>query len=108
MSAPLTRRRLLAIAASAALVPATAKAETWRGVALGARATITLRGSTAWRAQAFAAVQADIARAEALFSLYRPDSWISRLNAAGRADLPGEVAALLRQIWRKRIPIWYH
>lgn len=98
MSPRLTRRRLLAITASAALSATGAQAERWRGIALGARAEITLRGTAEWRARAFATIQAEVAQAEALFSLYRADSWLSGLNAKGRARLPDTAATLLREI----------
>ena len=79
----MNRRRFLTIASAAAFAPASALAtETrWSGVALGARASITLRGPGGERAiqDALAALRA----AEAEFSLYRPDSALSRLNAEG-------------------------
>ncbi|MDO5630308.1 MAG: FAD:protein FMN transferase [Paracoccus sp. (in: a-proteobacteria)] len=84
------RRRFLTISAGMLLVsglPAVAapRYAQWRGQALGARATITLdRHDPAL----FAAIRAEIERLEAVFSLYRPDSALVRLNKAGRLDAP--------------------
>lgn len=84
------RRRLLTIAAAAALAPALpARAvpiSQWRGVALGAEASITLAHPEAGRIIDLA--RAEIARLEAVFSLYRRDSALARLNAAGRLEAP--------------------
>jgi thiamine biosynthesis lipoprotein len=89
----LSRRRFLTIAAAAggtlafgkygrAALPITQ----WRGVALGADASITLRHPEADRI--VAAALAEIERLENIFSLYRAHSAISRLNAHGRLDRP--------------------
>jgi thiamine biosynthesis lipoprotein len=88
------RRRFLKITASAcgvlvAGLPATAGAAAltqWRGVALGAGASITLRHRDADRI--ISACRAEIDRLEDIFSLYRPGSALSHLNAAGRLDDP--------------------
>lgn len=82
----MNRRRFIAIAAAgtaaARAAPVNAVAETrWRGVALGAEAEITLRGAGADRALKHAL--ATLQRAEAEFSLYRPESALSRLNRDG-------------------------
>ena len=112
------RRRFLAIAAASATVagfPAlrTAAAgspsagdpaitgepaiSTWRGTALGAAVSMTLVHAD--RAQARAAIARcvdEIERLEAIFSLYRPDSTLVRLNEAGHLnDPPGELVELL-------------
>ncbi|RMD63687.1 MAG: FAD:protein FMN transferase, partial [Alphaproteobacteria bacterium] len=59
------------------------------GVALGARASITLYDHDATRARALLdRAVAEIARLEAVFSLFRAESALSRLNAAGRLDDP--------------------
>ncbi|MCA0872503.1 FAD:protein FMN transferase [Seohaeicola saemankumensis] len=93
----LTRRRFLTISAAAASVaglPAQAATERWRGVALGAPASMTLTGLPAGEAaQVFAAVEREIARLEAIFSLYRDDSEIVRLNRDG--VLPRPAAEML-------------
>jgi thiamine biosynthesis lipoprotein len=91
---PTSRRRFLAISAAAAAgLAGSARAElpltTWRGQALGAVASITLAhpdGTVAKRL--LAACVAEIDRLETIFSLYRTDSAISRLNAEGTLDVP--------------------
>jgi len=100
-----TRRRFLTILAGAGLAgaapgampgPAASAPEPvrWRGVALGAEATIALAHPQAPRL--IAAARAEIARLEAVFSLYRPDSALSRLNRDGAiAAPPLDLVALL-------------
>lgn len=79
--ATLSRRRFLTITAVALTAGPAVRAEEmrrWHGSALGARATIALahtEGDKIAR-QAFA----EIDRLENIFSLYRPDSALSRLN----------------------------
>lgn len=61
----------------------------WRGVAMGALASMTIVHPD--RAAARVLVErcvAEIRRLEAVFSLYRPDSALSRLNARGALDDP--------------------
>ncbi len=91
------RRRamtILAAGAGATLLPraswpdAASRFE-WRGQALGAAARLVLYDRD--RAEAAAAVAACVAEVERLeneFSLYRPDSALSRLNRQGRLDAP--------------------
>lgn len=68
----------------------------WRGTALGARATITLSHPDARRICERA--RAEIDRLKDIFSLYRPGSALSRLNAAGRlGDPPFEFLECLGQ-----------
>lgn len=86
----LTRRRLIAISAVLATMPATthanAAARFWTGQALGARASIRLDHPDA---DAIAArVMAEIDRLENILSLYRPRSALSRLNRDGHLDAP--------------------
>ncbi len=84
-----TRRRFLAISAAAVAFPGASVAEpvyTWQGVALGARATLRL---THPDARAISAqVAAEISRLEDIFSLYRPDSSLMRLNRDGVLQAP--------------------
>lgn len=87
------RRRLLTLTAAAALAPGMAALPAravpihqWRGVALGADASITLAHPDAPRIVDEAL--AEIARLEAIFSLHQPDSALARLNAAGRLAAP--------------------
>jgi FAD:protein FMN transferase len=96
----LTRRRALTIlaagaglAALAPWLPARARLRyfEWTGTAMGAEATIRLVHDD--RAAAEAAVEmarAEIDRLEDLFSLYRPDSELSRLNHAGVVVAPSQ------------------
>lgn len=88
---PVTRRRFLAISACAAALPAAVAARplpgrSWIGQALGARASIRLDHP---QAQAITArCLAEIDRLEAILSLYRADSALSRLNREGRLPAP--------------------
>ncbi|MBB3978439.1 thiamine biosynthesis lipoprotein [Rhizobium azooxidifex] len=87
----ITRRRLIAISAVLAALPAAARADTgtarlWTGQALGARASIRLDHPDG---EAIAArVMAEIGRLEDILSLYRPDSALSRLNRDGHLTAP--------------------
>lgn len=102
---PASRRRFLSVvgatAAYAALPPAHATARpvpvVWKGTALGALASITLVHED--RAHARAVLDgclAEIERLERIFSLYRSDSSLSRLNAAHVLDEPpAELVELL-------------
>lgn len=97
----LDRRRFLAIAAAAAGVSLAGRADVpvarWRGTALGAPASMTLAGlSPDEAAPVFAGMVAEIARLEDVFSLYRPQSALCRLNREGRlAAPPPEMVELL-------------
>ena len=83
----LNRRRFLMIAAASTAVPKGAHAAntaTWRGVALGAGASMKISGlSDAAAAPVFDAVEHELSRLEQIFSLYRSSSEISRLNRYG-------------------------
>ena len=81
----------------AALAVVDAEAIRWRGRALGAEAEIILHHPDRARAEAaLAAVIAQIRRLEAIFSLFRPDSALSRLNRGGRLDpAPADLLDLL-------------
>ena len=92
-----TRRRFVTIAAAAAGLPFAAiraGAETshlhrWSGIALGAAAEIVLYDPAAARARwLIARCIAEIDRLEDVFSLYRPESAICRLNRDGRLTAP--------------------
>ena len=61
----------------------------WRGAALGGEARVALYGRDRDGAhQALAAVAAEIERLEAIFSLHRDHSEISRLNRSGTLAMP--------------------
>ncbi|MCR6630570.1 MAG: FAD:protein FMN transferase [Magnetospirillum sp.] len=89
------RRRFLAITAAAgALAASPARAfhldpVEWRGTALGAAASLTIHHEDRDVALALLArCEAELARLEAIFSLYHPDSALVRLNRDGRLDGP--------------------
>lgn len=108
-SSPTSRRRFLQISAAALScaslgLPAAAAARAdgvplwrWRGIALGAAAEIRLHhpdGAVAKRL--FARMEAEISRLEAIFSLYRSDSALARLNRdGGLQEPPFELVELL-------------
>ncbi len=83
------RRRFLAISAAAIALPGMMRASpvyTWQGVALGAHATLRLAHPDAKAISA--RVAAEITRLEDIFSLYREDSALSRLNRTGKLQNP--------------------
>ncbi|MCB1342209.1 MAG: FAD:protein FMN transferase [Pseudooceanicola sp.] len=106
MPSPLTRRRFLTIASASCLAAspglAGARFHVWEGVALGARARIVLDHPEAPRIVARAVTEID--RLESVFSLYRPQSELSRLNRHGRLARPSfeflECLAAARAVWR--------
>lgn len=85
------RRRFLSIAAGVVVAPALPAMAApglrhWRGVAMGAGASIIMDHPEADRLIAIA--RAEIDRLEGIFSLYRTDSALSALNRTGRLDAP--------------------
>jgi FAD:protein FMN transferase len=95
----LTRRRAIRIVAAAAGLPlliAAVRAAApagqlfhWQGEVLGALSELALWHTDAALAQrTIVRVRGEIARYERIFSLYRPDSEISRLNADGTLAAP--------------------
>jgi len=103
----LTRRRFVSILAAAGLapvVPCAARARhvptfSWEGVALGAHARLVLQHPDASVARsAISACLDEVARLEAIFSLYREDSALARLNARGRLEAaPADLRLLLAE-----------
>ena len=106
MARNITRRRFIGISAAAgglSLLPlacgvkAQASAVTWRGVALGAVASLQIHHPD--RAAAEKLVQrslAELRRLERLFSLYREDSMLVALNQRGVLEAPpAELVELL-------------
>ncbi len=98
-AARLTRRRALRVVAAFAGLPlmiagvrATApkgQLHSWNGDVLGALSELTLWHTDAAFARAtILKVRQEIERFERIFSLYRPDSEIKRLNEAGRLTKP--------------------
>ena len=99
MSERPTRRRFLRVAAAVAGVPLiieavratapTPQLHSWQGEVLGALSELTLwHPDAAFARRTILRVRHEIERFERIFSLYRPDSEISRLNAAGRLTKP--------------------
>lgn len=88
-----SRRRFITIAAGAGAVlaltgPASARAaglRRWSGTALGARAEMILPASAM---DLLPRLRREIDRLEDVFSLYRPDSALSRLNREGSLEAP--------------------
>lgn len=101
------RRRFLAIAASCAamgtlpgrlaLAATPVTPTVWKGIAMGALASMTLVHPDRDHARVMLGQCVDeVERLENIFSLYRPGSAISRLNASGVLDdPPGELLELL-------------
>lgn len=104
----MTRRRLLFISAAAVAASslgAATRASTahWQGAALGVHARITLRHmDCSEAAPLFQEIEGELLRLEGIFSLYRRDSALSRLNARGSLAAPPpellEVLGLARAI----------
>jgi thiamine biosynthesis lipoprotein len=102
-----TRRRFLSVLAAscaASMLPlsrahaeSTRLVSTWRGTAMGAVASLTLvHPDRAAARRLIDSCVTEIARLEAIFSLYRDDSALCRLNAAGEAaNPPHELIELL-------------
>jgi len=107
-----TRRRAIRIMAAAAGVPLLIAAvrasapkgefHTWQGDVLGAWSELTLwHTDAAFALRTIRKVRQEIDRYERIFSLYRPDSEIARLNAAGRLAGPSpELRALIDESQR--------
>lgn len=104
MTALITRRRFITFAAAAAGFPLLLKAGSsqakpvrWEGTALGAPASIQLFHAD--EAQAHAAIAAaldELQRLETIFSVYRADSAISKLNRDGVLEnAPDDFIAML-------------
>jgi len=101
MNTNVTRRRFMSIAAAfgggslltcsraGAANAAPSRPLRWRGSALGAEAEIQLyHGNQGHAERSLIACRKEIARLEALFSLYRSDSAINTLNREGSLDHP--------------------
>ena len=97
-----SRRRFLRLASAACLIAPTAHAYQWQGTALGARAQIILDHPDAERITERALHE--ISRLEDVFSLYRTNSEITRLNATGHLVAPSfellDCLAIARHVHR--------
>ena len=104
MQSVITRRRFITFVAAAAGIPLLLKSGSsqarpvrWDGTALGAPASIQLYHTN--EAQAHAAISAgldELKRLEAIFSVYRADSSISKLNREGVLEnAPSDFIAML-------------
>lgn len=92
-----TRRRFIAISAAFAALPAMAEAHSWHGRAFGAEVSLSIRGPRRDAVAALNEARALIAQIEALFSLYEPQSALSKLNATGKLIQPNpHFVALMR------------
>ncbi len=123
MRPAISRRRVLVLAAAAACLPGSAlaanKLHIWNGTALGARASLRLyHPDEAEAERLIAACIGEVHRLEHVFSIYRPDSALSRLNAAGELASPpfdlvrilgeaGEISRLTSGVFDVTIqPLW--
>lgn len=106
MPVAVSRRRFITFAAAAAGLPlllkagrAKAQLVQWEGTALGGPASIQLYHSNeAVAQQAITAALAELRRQEAIFSIYRADSAISRLNRQGKLDnAPADLMTMLER-----------
>lgn len=92
----LSRRRFIAISAAASanmLLPDIAFGQAgivrWSGIAMGASASLAIVGLPEDEAERLIdKVRTEIGRLETIFSLYRPDSAITRLNREGALEGP--------------------
>ena len=106
----LSRRRFITITAACVLgaqhgVASDTMGARWQGIALGAHADLRLVGLPAREAERLLlAARGEIERLERLFSLYRADSALARLNATGILEQPGpdmlELCSLVSTIHR--------
>jgi FAD:protein FMN transferase len=101
----LTRRRFVSVLAAAGVAPLVSargvaqpmRTFDWEGIALGAHAQLSLQHPDEDAAKsAIAACLEEVARLEAIFSLHRADSALTRLNSSGRLDAaPTDLRLLL-------------
>ena len=85
----ISRRRFLTISAASLATPVMAVAPvTWQGFAMGAEVGLILDAPSDIAEPAIAQVRQLLAECEALFSLYDPNSALSRLNRDGSLQAP--------------------
>lgn len=108
MTGRLSRRQALRVLAAAAGLPIAVSAvrafapasalHRWDGEALGARASLTLYGRQNTARTTIDRMLAEVDRLDRIFSLFRPDSELSRLNRDGRLDRPSaDMVGLLEE-----------
>ena len=99
-----SRRRIIAIMAATALSPKAALASPdtvrWSGVAMGASASLTITGLPRSEANRLIVMaRSEIERLETIFSLYREDSVLAKLNRDGLVKAPSlDLVQLLSQV----------
>ena len=94
----LSRRRFLCLSAAALALPAEAAPFRWRGHALGADISLTLRAPEPLAQRALEQTKYRLGEIETLFSLYDPTSLVSVLNREGQLqDPPALFRALIQQ-----------
>lgn len=85
----ITRRRFLAISAAAVTTtPGHTAPLRWQGLAMGAQVSLTLDAPPEVARPALSEIRKLLEKCETLFSLYRPDSALSRLNRQGSLASP--------------------
>ncbi len=97
-----SRRRFLSLASASCLLASAAHAFQWQGTAMGAKARIILGHPNA--EQITQRALREIARLETIFSLYRSNSEIVRLNTTGYLGAPSfemlECLSIARRVHR--------
>lgn len=113
MNTRLSRRQVLTLTAAASVTGLVASYELqpkrrpvrWTGQVMGATASLTLYDGNVERAKTtIRACLDEVERLENIFSLIRPDSWVSRLNRQGRlAQAPRDLLEVLAQSQRMSV-----
>jgi len=96
-----SRRRFLQISAAMAVAPSVAFAKPleWRGFAFGAEVSIKLFGAGSEAQDVLDAAVARMIALEKMFSIYDPESLVSKLNIGGvLANPPPDFVRLLKQV----------
>ncbi|WP_194269309.1 FAD:protein FMN transferase [Tritonibacter litoralis] len=84
----ISRRRFLSLSAASMATPAWATPTRWHGFALGAEVTLTIHADPDQAAAAISVAKSTLAEGEALFSLYNPQSDLTRLNRTTQLHQP--------------------
>jgi len=94
----INRRRFIAITGATIATGIPSQAAQWNGVALGADASIKLRGDHTHAHHALNAAVDTLRRSEGQFSLFDDASMLSALNKHGYADISPEFSALCNAV----------